>query len=186
VLAPGQRADALVRGEREAGAYRLLDGAAPLATLAYRGRSPTPWQVPGRLVSFTPLAAPGGPRRVFVLRQVMSAAVVLGRGVSFSINGKSYDPERSDTAVRLNGVEEWQYDNPTATDQPMHLHTNAFQVVDAAGQAQPGWKDTVVVKAGASARLRVRFADFAGRTVHHGAVLDRADLGMAAVVEIQA
>ena len=70
-------------------------------------------------------------------------------------------------------------------DHPMHLHTNAFQVISPDGTPERAWRDIVQVKAGQQARFRVRFDDFAGKTVQHCHILDHEDLGMMGVLEIQ-
>ncbi len=71
-------------------------------------------------------------------------------------------------------------------DHPMHLHTNPFQIVGRGGVPEAAWRDIVLVKAGGQARFRVRFDDFAGKTVQHCHILDHEDLGMMATVGMRA
>ena len=47
-----------------------------------------------------------------------------------------------------------------------------------------GWKDTVDIPAGGWVRIRIRFADFTGRTVYHCHILDHEDLGMMGIIEV--
>ena len=109
----------------------------------------------------------------------------MGLGMSFTINGREFDHNRIDTAPRLGNVEEWIYVNDTQMDHPMHLHTNPFQIMGVDGLPEPAWRDIALVRAGGRTRLRVRFEDFAGKTVQHCHILDHEDQGMMATVEMQ-
>ena len=59
-------------------------------------------------------------------------------------------------------------------------HLNSFQVVSRNGTPEPlvAWRDTVLVRRGETVRIRIRFQDFAGKTVYHCHILDHEDLGM--------
>lgn len=189
LLAPGQRADLLVRGDRPPGAYRLWNlpydrggmgmmrparPAEVLAELVYDGAAERPVPLPERLLPFQPIE--GGPAvtRVFQLSE--------GMMMQFLINGRAFDAARTDTRVRLGDVEEWEIRNTGQMDHPFHLHVNPFQVLGPAGAAEDAWRDVVNVPRGGRVRLRVRFADFPGRTVYHCHILDHEDLGMMGVV----
>ncbi len=108
-----------------------------------------------------------------------------GGGMTFMIDGRIFDPERTDTAVRLGTVEEWTVTNVSGMDHPFHLHVWPFHVVDASDPAlvAPGRKDTVNVPAGGWVRLVVPFDDYDGRTVYHCHILDHEDQGMMGVIE---
>jgi FtsP/CotA-like multicopper oxidase with cupredoxin domain len=70
-------------------------------------------------------------------------------------------------------------------DHPFHLHVWPMQVVEEPGldaSGPPEWRDVVNVPAGAQVRVRVRFADYGGRTVYHCHILDHEDHGMMGVV----
>jgi FtsP/CotA-like multicopper oxidase with cupredoxin domain len=209
LFVPGQRVDILIEGTRAAGSFRLLNlpydrgmemmgggmggmmGGRPtpaagdaqtLATIEYRGRAERKWTVPERLVS-APVALPVSslPLRTFQL----GLGMMMSRSMSFTINGRQFDANRIDAAPRLGTVEEWVYVNATPMDHPMHLHTNPFQVVGDDGVAEAAWRDVLLVKAGQRARFRVRFDNFAGKTVQHCHILDHEDQGMMATVEMQ-
>ena len=109
-----------------------------------------------------------------------------GWGMVFLINGRMFDPNHIDTQVQLNTVEDWELVNTGVMDHPFHIHTNEFQVISRNGRAVPylAWKDTVNVAPGESVRCRLRFADFAGKTVYHCHILDHEDLGMMGILEI--
>lgn len=198
LLTPGERVDVLVRGDREAGVYRFLNlpynrggmgmmggpsrPSEPelLATILYEGRAELAVDLPGSLVRVDPLPPPEAPARRFAL----SESGVPGRGMVFLINGREFDHHRVDTQVRLGTVEDWEIINLSNMDHPFHLHTNSFQILDAQGQPERAWKDVMLVRARQTRRFRVRFEDFAGKTVYHCHILDHEDLGMMGVIEM--
>ncbi len=202
LLAPGERRDVLIQGVRAGGSYRLMNlpynrgsmgmmGGAlstrtpfEAATVIYEGRATAPVDIPQSLGDVERLP-PGPPRRTFVLSEAMGMVPGRGMGMRFLINGRAFDHARSDDRVRLGDVEDWEYVNTTDMDHPMHVHTNAFQRVDADGQAEPAWRDGVVVPARGRARIRIRFTDFAGTAVQHCHILDHEDLGMMSTVLIE-
>ena len=77
--------------------------------------------------------------------------------------------------------------NASPMAHPFHLHVWPFQVIETSDRRTPpsGWKDVVDVPAGGWVRLRVAFADFAGRTVYHCHILDHEDRGMMGIIEVQ-
>lgn len=210
LFVPGERLDILVEGARTEGSFRLLNlpydrgamemmggmggmmrGTRPaaeasqtLATIEYRGRSERAWSIPSSLPGgVEPLPATPLPPRTFRLGQGMGMGG--GMGMSFTIDGREFDGNRIDTAPRLGSIEEWVYVNDTTMDHPMHLHINPFQIVGADGSAERAWRDIILIKAGGQARFRVRFDDFAGKTVQHCHILDHEDQGMMATVEMR-
>jgi FtsP/CotA-like multicopper oxidase with cupredoxin domain len=138
--------------------------------------------LPQKLIPVETLPEPQRVRR-FILNHGMSP----GMGMVFLINGRAFDHQRLDTQVSLNTVEDWEITNTGVMDHPFHLHTNPFQVISRNGQPEPfrAWKDTVLVRAGETVRLRVRFTDFPGKTVYHCHILDHEDLGMMGTIEMQ-
>lgn len=197
LLAPGERAEVMIEGDRTPGAYRILNlpynrggmgmiggvrRVEVLGSLVYAGAAERRIPLPERLFPVDPLPQPSR-RRSFVLGQGMGMGMM--GGMSFSINGRTFNPNRVDTRVRLGDVEEWEFVNPSMMDHPMHVHTNPFQVVDAAGASEPTWKDVVLVRAGSRVRVRMKFSDYAGRTFYHCHILDHEDLGMMGILEIQ-
>ncbi|WP_456411729.1 multicopper oxidase family protein, partial [Oceanithermus sp.] len=205
LLAPGERAEVLVRADREPGRYTLWNlpydrgrggmmgggmmgggfgDARPraLAHLVYSGRRRTPLPLPERTGRVRELGAPVRRRR-FVLGHSMQP----GRGMVFTINGQVFNPRRIDTRVRLGTVEEWEIANLGVLDHPFHLHTNPFQIVARDGRPERlrAWKDTVLVPAGGTVRLRVGFADYPGNAVYHCHILEHEDLGMMGIVRFE-
>jgi FtsP/CotA-like multicopper oxidase with cupredoxin domain len=106
----------------------------------------------------------------------------VGSMIGFTIDGKGFDPTRTDIGARLGSIEEWTVRNTSSMDHPFHLHVWPFQIVD--GPRTSVWKDTVNVPAGGEVRIRIPFAGFAGRTVYHCHILDHEDLGMMGVIDV--
>ena len=109
-----------------------------------------------------------------------------GGGMTFGFDGREFDPERVDQTVTLGAVEEWTIANTSPMDHPFHLHVWPMQVVAAADMdptGRPDWRDVVIVPARGQVTVRIRFADFAGRTVYHCHVLDHEDQGMMGIID---
>ena len=102
-----------------------------------------------------------------------------------TIDGRPFDPARTDVVTRLGTVEEWTYVNHTGMDHPLHLHVWPMQVVSIDGRPVEDvvYQDVVRVSAGGETTVRIPFEDFDGRTVHHCHINDHEDAGMMAVVE---
>lgn len=205
LLTPGERVEVMVRGTRPEGSYRLLSlpysrggmgmgmmggmGGLPsqtiaLATVVYGGPAARTWELPQHLVGVDALPSPAA-RRSFQLGQGMGMGMMGGGGMSFSINGRTFNPNRVDTRVSLGSVEEWEFINATTMDHPMHIHTNPFQVIGSDGSPVRAWKDVVLVRANSRIRARTEFREFTGKAMYHCHILDHEDLGMMGVLEIQ-
>jgi FtsP/CotA-like multicopper oxidase with cupredoxin domain len=201
LLAPAERVEVLVRGERPPGTYRLLyspyesvindmdgmpgmGGQPPaaevvMATVVYDGRAPRVLELPARLVPVDPLPEPA------VLRTFELRTSELPGGFIFQINGRDFDHSRVDTNAALNTVEDWEFVNTDLMDHPMHLHTNSFQILDDTGTPERAWRDIMNVRGNARRRFRVSFLDFAGRMPYHCHRVYHGDLGMMGVLEIR-
>ncbi|MDI9886419.1 multicopper oxidase family protein [Streptomyces sp. HNM0645] len=202
VLAPGNRTDLLVRPTRS-GRYELVSapydrgglgmmngrpsasGPITLASLVTAGPATTPPSVPATLPA---PAVPQGPvtgqRR---LTFAMSMARTGMGGMGFTIDGRTYDPDRDDQGVTLGAVEEWTVVNTSPMEHPFHLHAWPFHVLAGSAGTPPTGvlQDVVLVPAQGWVRLRISFSDFPGRTVFHCHILDHEDLGMMATVNVR-
>lgn len=107
-------------------------------------------------------------------------------GMGFTINGRTFDPNRTDFRGRLGDVELWDIENRGRMDHPFHLHTYAFQVMSRSGIAEPfvGWKDVVNVRRSETVRIAVPLSDFGGRTVFHCHIVEHEDRGMMGVLDV--
>lgn len=214
LLTPGERAEVLIQGNQNPGNYQLLNlpynrggmgmmgggmmrsggrmggmmgnpnnsnTTETLATFTYQGNGKN-IALPKTLIPIQKL-----PNSEKVQRITLQHGMVPGQGMVFAMNGKTFDHHRIDTHVKLNTIEDWEIVNGDMMDHPFHLHTNHFQVIERNGEPAPylAWKDTVLVPFGGTVRLRVRFADFAGKSVYHCHILDHEDLGMMGTVEIE-
>ena len=205
VLAPGERVEVLVQGNKASGDYRLVNQpfnpaqggmmngmtrqnsssnrTETVATLTYSGETDKV-TLPKQLVAVEPLPEPQTTRQ-FSLNHGMGG--MMGGGMVFMINGKAYDHSRVDTQVILDTTEDWEVTNTGSMAHPFHIHTNKFQVISQNGQPAPysAWKDVVSVSPGETVRIRMAFRDYVGKTVYHCHVLDHEDRGMMGILEIQ-
>jgi FtsP/CotA-like multicopper oxidase with cupredoxin domain len=206
LLAPGNRADLLVRVPA-AGTHELVaepvdrgdvgmggmmgggarsTGPVTLLRVDARGDATAAPTLPARLAELDDLRdVEVDQKRVLTFAMGMG----MGRGMSFTIDGKTFDPERVDQSVRLGTVEEWTIHNTSPMDHPFHLHVWPMNVVARGGRPVEGpaeWKDVVIVPARTNVTVRMRIKDFPGRTVYHCHILDHEDLGMMGLVEAKA
>lgn len=206
MLAPGERAEVLVKCDRNPGQYRLLNQpfnpaqgmmgggmmgggmmgrpsnptrTETVATLTYRG-TVNPVPLPTQLIPVESLLEPQTVRQ-FTLNHGM------GMGMVFLINGQAFDHHRIDTQVALNTVEDWEISNTGTMAHPFHVHVNKFQVISRNGQPAPyaAWKDVVSLSPGETVRIRIPFRDYIGKTVYHCHILDHEDRGMMGVLDIK-
>lgn len=163
----------------------LADREVALATLTVIGND-KPADLPSSLLSADELSLPAPvASRVLELGMGMGGAMMgggMGEMMSFTIDGKTFDADRTDIAVTKGTTEEWEICNTSPMDHPFHLHVWPFLVVD--GPSSAGWKDTVNVPAGESVRIHVPFTNIRGRTVYHCHILDHEDLGMMGVIDV--
>lgn len=104
------------------------------------------------------------------------------------INGKPFDTERVDAKPVAGSTEIWEFrSNPS---HPIHLHQVPFKVLsrnkndDRPLPTDVGWKDTIDLREGESARVLVRFDSYRGRYVFHCHNLEHEDMAMMANFEI--
>jgi len=102
----------------------------------------------------------------------------------WTINGKHFDPDRSDAKVPLGEIELWRLRNEGAGQQlhPAHVHLAHFQIVERNGKPplahEKGWKDTVALEDGEEALVMIRFEQFRGRYMLHCHNLEHEDHAM--------
>jgi FtsP/CotA-like multicopper oxidase with cupredoxin domain len=109
-------------------------------------------------------------------------------GMSFTIDGRTFDPGRDDQTVQLDTVEDWTVVNTSPMDHPFHLHAWPFHVLAGSGGVPPTGvrQDVILIPAHGWVRLRIPFTDYTGRSVYHCHILDHEDLGMMATVNVRA
>ncbi|MCO4239152.1 multicopper oxidase family protein [Pseudarthrobacter raffinosi] len=212
LLAPGNRADLLVTAAAGTAVLRTLPvdrgsmvgsmmggnnggGQSPagpdgtvLATFAVAGApAAAPGPVPAQPVprDLRSLAVTAHRELVFAMGMGMNSGGMGSGLMSFTINGRPFDPARVDTTVPAGAVEEWTLRNTSPMDHPVHLHVWPMQIIEQAGRPvdTPMWQDVVNVPARSSVRVRIAFDDFTGKTVYHCHILDHEDSGMMGLIE---
>jgi FtsP/CotA-like multicopper oxidase with cupredoxin domain len=201
LLAPGNRADLLVTATGGTSRLQSLGhdrGSPMMGMMGGRGADlsgPAVLAVVESAGTDAPGDAPSVPgtvqrdlrgREPATLRQItFTMAMGMGR-ISVGFDGQPFDDARTDQTVKAGAVEEWTIRNATPMDHPFHLHVWPMQVIDDNGStpAEPTWRDVVNVPADGYVTVRIRFDDFAGRTVYHCHILDHADSGMMGVVGV--
>lgn len=190
---PGYRVDVLVRAAEQdgrplqPGTYFLVDAsvAAPapqhtLARVVVKGKPvrmslPQPQElaplVPLRTIQDSEIT--GQQQAVFSI----DTSVTPPR---FLINGKEFDPHAV-RELKLEAVEEWTVTSINF-NHPFHIHLNPFQVKTDDGKLL--WKDTLMVRAGQTFKLRTRYARYIGQFMMHCHILEHGDLGMAEILEV--
>ena len=153
----------------------------PTPLLALEVAAASTYQIPPDLSPIKPLSLNDVDKhRRIVLSENMTA-------LEFFIDGRLFDPDRTDFAPKLGTVEHWEIVNDTGMDHPMHLHVHPFQVYARNGvrESHLAWKDVVNVAANETVDILIPFETFAGRTVFHCHILEHEDLRMS-IVEVEA
>jgi FtsP/CotA-like multicopper oxidase with cupredoxin domain len=191
---PGYRVDVMVRATQEdgtpllPGTYYLVDENVP---------APAPGHTLARVVvgngkvkkmslptaqQLAPLA-PFKPIQDAEITGQQQAVFSIDTSVTpprFLINGKVFD-HHAVRKLMLDAVEEW-----TVTSQnfnhPFHIHVNPFQLKTPDGKIL--WKDTLMVRAGETFKLRTRYARYIGQFMMHCHIAEHGDLGMAEMLEV--
>ena len=105
--------------------------------------------------------------------------------MSFTFDGKAFDPKVVNQKVKLGTTEQWIINNPTNMHHPFHIHAWDFQIADNGdGSSVRGWKDTVNIPSQGSVKINIDFRDFGGTTVYHCHILDHEDGGMMGIVQV--
>ena len=109
-----------------------------------------------------------------------------GPPIVWTINGKKFDPDRSDARVPLGEAELWRLRNEagfwSGRPHPAHVHLAHFQILERNGKPalvhERGWKDTVALVPGEEALVLIRFEQFRGRYMLHCHNLEHEDHAM--------
>ncbi|BBG05905.1 FtsP/CotA-like multicopper oxidase with cupredoxin domain [Pseudonocardia autotrophica] len=205
VLAPGNRADVVVR-PGAAGPYALrtdpverggmggmmgggtaTSGPTTLATMIAAGTPVTAPPLPAALPAETPAAGGASAQRQITFQMGMGG-MAAASGMSFTVDGRTFDPQRDDQTVELGAIEDWLVTNPSPLAHPFHLHVWPFTVLATSDGTPPLGvpQDVVLVPAQGWARIRIPFTTHPGRSVYHCHILDHEDAGMMATINVRA
>jgi FtsP/CotA-like multicopper oxidase with cupredoxin domain len=198
-LAPGNRAEVLVKASGTEGVYSLEGGSnygvdyGSLATVSVGGGKARMKLYEGPLVSYA---------KDFDghLRPIQDREIVRGRRVAFgqigtlpnwtwTIDGEPFAADEKGFTAKLGTAEEWVLTNQTNDPHPFHIHINPFQVLEADGLPVPvtkgRWMDTITIPPTGRVRLRTRYLDFDGPFVFHCHTLAHEDQGMMRLITVE-
>lgn len=157
------------------------DEAVPLVEFRITEDENESFQLPEKLasLSFPEEANAGRTRRFDLSMEMMQGS---------SINGRFFEMMRVDEEVPRNALEVWEFRSDRMMPHPMHIHATQFRVLDRSnGNLAPherGWKDNVLVNAGETVRVLVKFDAPKGMYVFHCHNLEHSDNGMMANFEV--
>ena len=200
LVGPGERVELLIdfaksQGERVELRSVRRRKAPGLGSQAYAGallefrvgkREPDPTSVPAAL---RPLPAwvgqaPREPQRRWQF--------TIGGGLlpTWLVNGKTFDPSRSDAFPELGTTETWELDNQTKVAHLIHLHHTDWYMLSRNGKQPPPWerclKETFFLDPGERVVVAGHFSDFTGKYVIHCHMLDHEDHGLMSQFEVVA
>jgi suppressor of ftsI len=191
-LSPGARAEVLVTAGAP-GVYllRTVDintGPAGnqypgtvMATVRVEGSPVAPVALPTELPAVEDLRGKVTNRRTIVLSESKD-------GNTFFIDGKTFDPNRTDIRVKLGAVEEWTVRNNANELHTFHIHQGPYQLVEINGVPQPAddHRDIVDVPINGEVKVIIPFTNptKVGRFVYHCHILSHEDKGMMATIEV--
>jgi FtsP/CotA-like multicopper oxidase with cupredoxin domain len=192
VLEPGAREEVLVQAAGP-GTYRLQTAGfdtgpegnrypgAVLASVRVAGAAVTPIALPEHLLPVADLRGAVTGRRSIAFSETED-------GDTLFIDGRTFDPRRTDTRVKLGAVEEWTIRNESEELHDFHIHQTHFQVTEVNGVEQrfDGYQDIVNVPVHGEVKVIIPFTDplIVGRFVYHCHLLAHEDKGMMATIEV--
>jgi FtsP/CotA-like multicopper oxidase with cupredoxin domain len=202
LLGPAERAEVVIDFSGAAGrrvelrSGRRSDGKKSLGSKPYVGPlmqfrvGPGPVTDPSSVPSaLRPLptwaaAASNSPDRSWVI------TVGGGFSPSWLINGKTFNPGRSEAFPMLNTTETWSITNRTAVTHIMHMHHTDWYMLARNGKPPPPWEDclkeTFFISPGETILVAGHFSDFTGKYVIHCHMLDHEDHGLMSQFEVVA
>ncbi|MGB6596643.1 MAG: multicopper oxidase domain-containing protein [Candidatus Acidiferrum sp.] len=112
--------------------------------------------------------------------------------LTWTINGKEFNPNKSLAQVEYGEVEIWHLKNRKFGSlemlHPVHIHLINFQILERNGEApkpwERGWKDTVSLDNGEEVKLIMRFDGYRGRYLMHCHNLEHEDHSMMARFDV--
>ncbi|MFC4909684.1 multicopper oxidase family protein [Actinomadura gamaensis] len=107
-------------------------------------------------------------------------------GHGWLIDGRPFDPSRTDVTTRLGDTEVWRL--VADVHHPVHLHMVGFRVLSRGGRPplphDAGLKDTISLRPGEAAEIITRFDGYRGRFLFHCHNAEHEDMGMMANLEV--
>jgi spore coat protein A, manganese oxidase len=200
LIGPGERVELVVDFARFAGKRVVLRSVrrrgkkgrkrgsrayeGPLMQFRVGKRKPDDTSVPATL---RPLPgwvadAPAEPQRTWTL------TVGSGLRPRWLINGRTFDPGRSDAFPELDTTETWELHNKTSVAHLMHMHHTDWYMLSRNGKLPRPWerclKETFFLEPGDRIIVAGHFSDYTGKYVIHCHMLDHEDHGMMTQFEV--
>jgi spore coat protein A, manganese oxidase len=104
------------------------------------------------------------------------------------INGRRFNPARSDAFPALDSTVTWEIVNRTGVAHMMHMHHTDWYLLARDGKPPPPWEDclkeTFFVHPGERILVAGRFADYTGKFPIHCHMLDHEDHGLMTQFEV--
>jgi spore coat protein A, manganese oxidase len=101
---------------------------------------------------------------------------------TWRINGRTFNPARSEAFPKLNTTETWEIHNKTAVAHVMHLHHSDWYLLERNGKEPPPWenclKESFFVYPNEKILLAGHFSDYTGKFAIHCHMLDHEDHGL--------
>ena len=203
LLAPAQRVELIVQASTQANqsftllarSYQrgmMMSSSADTSLLTLRtsvAGAAAAVAIPSLLRAVPAMAAPVRTQSV-VLSDTMGMGM-MGMQNPFLINGRAFDPARTDLVARVNDIEDWLIANQGGMDHPFHIHGTQFQLVGSTrGDTTPApgiraWIDTINVRPGETVRVRIQ-QTMPGKRMFHCHILEHEDQGMMGVLDVRA
>lgn len=192
LVVPGERADVIVVPHGDVGStlplkwipYERGFGTAfardPEVVLNLRfddAATATAPALPTHLRTIAPLSTDGATMQDVALTQQMT-----GDKTTFGINGQ---PLTTMLMAKVGETDLWNVHNETDIDHPFHLHGFFFQVLGDDGKPTGEWKDTINIPRRDRRKLVVKYDDRPGMWMFHCHILDHAELGMMAMLDLE-
>ncbi len=199
-LAPGNRAEFLIKGSTTPGVYRIKQLAQKQQFLQSAEKVLAEIEISGEPMDMALPKSLPLPKRHYPL--IKADEVKVRRdisldmqypatqnkliGLDYTINGALYDETATPVEAKLGTVEEWTiHDNGhhpggSGEGHPFHIHTNSFEVISIGGNpVEPGTiQDTVWVPHNTKVVIRIKFKEWTGKAVFHCHILPHEDTGM--------
>jgi len=200
LIGPGERIELIVDFTGLAGRRVVLQsakrkGGGGLASkthsgplLEFRVSAPAPDSsvVPGALRPLPPWVAGASPTPQRTFEFTISKGLV----PSWLINGKTFDPARSDAFPKLGTTETWELRNRTAVAHVIHMHHTDWYMLARNGRRPPAYEDCLkesfLLQPGDRVLVAGHFADYTGKYAIHCHMLDHEDHGLMTQFEVVA
>jgi spore coat protein A, manganese oxidase len=163
-------------------ASKTHDG--PLLEFRVGAKADDSTEVPGTLRPLPDWVAdaPGQPDRKWEF------TISKGLIPTWLINGKTFDPARSDAFPKLGTTETWELHNRTAVAHLMHMHHTDWYMLSRNGKRPPAHerclKETFLLDPGDRIVVAGHFSDFTGKYAIHCHMLDHEDHGLMSQFEV--